>query len=163
VRVDARARNISLREISAANRGDVERLTVTPAQSRYVASVADSLDEAAVNPQARPWFRAVYSGETPVGFVMISDGIPDGHPELLGPYFLWRLLIATRWQGRGYGRAALDLVVDHVRTRADARVLLTSIQPGSTASPRGFYLTYGFTTTGETFDGEEVLALQLPR
>jgi len=53
--------------------------------------------------------------------------------------------------------------VAHVRTRPDARALLTSIQPGSAGSPRGRYLTYGFATTGETFDGEEVLDLELAR
>jgi diamine N-acetyltransferase len=157
------ASNISLREVRAGNRAVIEQLAVTADQTRYVASVADSLRDAAAYPQARPWYRAVYAGETPVGFVMISDGIPDGHPELLGPYFLWRLLIDTRWQGRGFGRAALDLVVAHVRTHPDARVLLTSIQPGSVGSPRGFYLTYGFTSTGQVFDGEEVLELKLAR
>jgi diamine N-acetyltransferase len=110
---------------------------------------------------ARMWSAHDAASGDLVGFVMISDGIPPGHPELLGPYFLWRLLIDTRWQGRGFGRAALDLVVAHVRTRPDARVLLTSIQPGSVGSPRGFYLTYGFTTTGQIFDGEEVLELEL--
>lgn len=136
---------------------------MTAHQAHYVASVADSLSEAAANPLAHPWYRGVYSGETPAGFLMISDGIPDGHPELLGPYFLWRLLIDTRWQGRGFGRAAVDLVVDHVRKRPDAKVLLTSIQPGFVGSPRGFYLTYGFKTTGQSFDGEEVLELELAR
>ena len=157
------ASNISLREISAGNRAVIEQLAVTAEQAFYVASVSDSLREAAAYPQARPWYRAVYSGETPVGFVMISDGIPDGHPELLGPYFLWRLLIDSRWQGRGFGRAALDRVVAHVRTRPDARALMTSVQPGSVGSPRGFYLTYGFAPTGEIFDGEEVLELDLAR
>jgi hypothetical protein len=55
------------------------------------------------------------------------------------------------------------LVVGHVRKRPDTRVLLTSIQPESVGSPRGFYLTYGFTTTGQFFDGEEALELELAR
>jgi len=41
--VDDPPSNVSLREIRAANRGGIERLTVTADQSRYVASVADSL------------------------------------------------------------------------------------------------------------------------
>ena len=96
---------LTLREITAANRSQVEALTVTPAQENFVAGVTESLIEAAETPDARPWYRAVYAGETPVGFVMLSDNIPPGHPEYLGPYFLWRLLIDTRWQRRGYGRA----------------------------------------------------------
>ncbi len=46
-------------------------------------------------------------GDEPVGFVMISDGITVVNPEYLGPYFLWRLLIDQRYQGRGYGAAAI--------------------------------------------------------
>ena len=59
-------------------------------------------------PTAVPWYRAVYAGNEPAGFVMISDGIPDGHPEFLGPYYLWRLPSDSRGQGQGLGTAALD-------------------------------------------------------
>ena len=85
---------------------------------------------------------------------MISDGIPDGYPEYLGPYYLWRLLIDTSRQGQGFGTAALDLVVAYVRTRSHAEKLLTSVVPGP-ASPMGFYLQYGFSQTGQVFDDEE--------
>ena len=135
---------------------------MTPAQENFVAGVAESLIEAAETPNARPWYRAIYAGETPVGFVMLSDNIPPGHPEYLGPYFLWRLLIDTRWQRRGYGRAALDLIVSYLATRPHADRLFTSFVPGE-GSPVGFYLAYGFAPTGEVFDGEPVLELALPR
>jgi diamine N-acetyltransferase len=159
--VSDRTDGISLREITDANRPEVELLRVTREQESYIDGVADSLMEAAVTPAACPWYRAVYAGDTAVGFVMISDGIPDGHPEYLGPYFLWRLLIDARWQGQGFGMAALDLVVDYLRTRPQARTLLTSVAPGP-ASPLPFYLRYGFSPTGQVFDGEDVLELPLP-
>ena len=151
---------ISLREITEANRPQVESLAVTADQQDYVAGVAESLAEAAATPAACPWYRGVYCGEEPVGFVMISDGIPEGHPEYLGPYYLWRLLIDARRQGRGFGTAALDLVVEYVRTRPGAHRFLTSVVPGP-ASPTGFYLRYGFSLTGQVFDGEDVLELPL--
>jgi diamine N-acetyltransferase len=156
----SRARDISLREITDANRRDVEHLSVTAEQANYVAGVAESLQEAAATPDACPWFRAVYVHDEPVGFVMISDGIPDGYPEYLGPYYLWRLLIDARRQGQGFGTAALDLVVEHLRTRPHAEKLLTSVVPGP-ASPIGFYLRYGFSQTGQVFDEEDVLELPL--
>jgi diamine N-acetyltransferase len=154
------AGRVSLREIDDGNRSAVERLGVTPEQETYVAGVVESLREAAATPAACPWFRAVYADELPVGFVMLSDGIPPGHPELLGPYYLWRLLIDARRQRRGFGAAALDLVVDYLRTRPHATTLLTSTVPGP-ASPSGFYLRYGFTRTGDVFDGEDILRLAL--
>ena len=117
---------MGLREITSANRTAVEALAVTAVQADYVTGVAESLVEAAETPDARPWYRAVYLDDNPVGFVMISDRITVANPDYLGPYYLWRLLIEQRYQRRGYGSAALDLVVEHVRTRTDARVLITS-------------------------------------
>jgi len=151
---------VSLREITPANRAEIEALTVTAEQAWYVAGVAESLVEAAETPDACPWYRAVFAGGTAVGFVMISDGITVANPDYLGPYYLWRLLIDRRHQGRGHGSAALGLVVDYLRTRPDARVLLTSVVPGP-ASPLGFYLGQGFRATGEVHQGELVLELHL--
>ena len=151
---------VSLREITSANRAEVESLAVTQQQEAFVPGIPDSLAEAAETPDACPWYRAVYVGESPVGFVMISDNIPPGRPEYIGPYYLWRLLIDARHQGLGYGSAALDLVVHYVRSRPAADTLLTSYVPGN-GSPVGFYLRYGFTPTGEVHDGEPVLALPL--
>jgi diamine N-acetyltransferase len=151
---------VSLREITSANRAVVEALTVTAVQAEYVTGIAESLVEAAETPDACPWYRAVYVDGTPVGFVMISDGITVVNPDYLGPYFLWRLLIDQRYQGRGHGSAALNLVVEHVRTRTDARVLITSVGQGP-ASPINFYLRQGFRATGQVHQGELVLELDL--
>jgi len=156
------ATNVSLREITPANRAAVEALAVTAEQSDYVEGVAGSLVEAAETPDACPWYRAVYAGETPVGFVMISDGITVVNPDYLGPYYLWRLLIDEHHQGRGYGIAALDLVIEYLRTRPGARVLITSVARGP-ASPIGFYLRQGFLATGEVHQGELVLELDLAK
>lgn len=76
---------VSLREVTEDNRADVEALAVTEEQRKYVASVADSLVGAAQFPDAKPWYRAVYADDQPVGFVMISDGITVDNPEYLGP------------------------------------------------------------------------------
>ena len=91
---------------------------------------------------------------------MIADGITVDDPTYIGPYYLWRLLVDRRFQRRGYGTAALDLVVEHVRTRPDARVLLTSHAVGP-KSPVAFYLQYGFRPTGEVHEGEPILELDL--
>ena len=81
---------------------------------------------------------------------MISDGIPretlDADPTLVGPYFLWRLLIDERHQRRGYGTATLDAVVAYVRGRPGGDALLTSAGQGE-GSPQPFYERYGFVPT----------------
>lgn len=154
--------SISLRTIDDENRDAVLALEVTPAQSHFVASVARSFDDAREEPGACPWYRAIYRGGTPVGFVMISDNIPPERTEYLGPYFLWRLLIDVGWQRLGIGTATLDLVTQYVRSRPGAEVLYTSVgQHDSPYTPLPFYLRYGFRATETIRDGERVLELQL--
>lgn len=159
-RMNAALASVTLRRITPTNRSAIESLSVTAEQQNYVDGVAESLLEAANTPDARPWYRAAYLGDVPVGFVMLVDGIPDGHPVYLGPYFLWRLLVDLRYQGQGHGSQILDQVVDYVRTRPCAERLLTSAVPGE-RSPVGFYLKYGFRLTGEVDDGEAVMELPL--
>jgi diamine N-acetyltransferase len=149
---------ISLRPITDDNRAEVDALRTAPAQERFVSTVAESLLEAAEEPDGRALFWAVYDGETPVGFVMISDEV--GSPGYI-PHYLWKLLIDERFQGRGFGRATLDLIVEYFRGRAGADVLWTSAGQGD-GSPIGFYERYGFERTGEiVFDDEVLLRLQL--
>jgi diamine N-acetyltransferase len=151
---------VLLREITEDNRVALESLAVTEEQNYYVASVTQSLQDAEDYPDAKPWYRAVYADDEPVGFVMISDGITIDDPTYVGPYYLWRLLIDRRFQGLGYGTATLDLVVEHVRTRPDARTFLVSHVVGP-ASPVTFYQRYGFQLTGEVHEGEPILELDL--
>ncbi|WP_459804807.1 GNAT family N-acetyltransferase [Herbidospora sp. RD11066] len=152
---------VTLRPVTDDNRAELAALRVTPAQREYVASVADSFADAERYPQAMPRYWAIYAADTPVGFLMISDGVPPGDPEILGPYYLWRLLIDARHQGHGYGRAALAALVGYLATRPAATELLTSVQPGEDGSPMGFYLRLGFQDTGTDHDGERVLRLPL--
>jgi diamine N-acetyltransferase len=134
-----------------------------PGQDRYLGSRISHFEDAIADAKACPRMWSVHDGDELVGFVMISDDIPqatlDADDDVVGPYFLWRLLIDARYQGRGYGRAALDAVVDYVRAK-NGRVLLTSCKAGE-GSPQPFYLRYGFQKTGEVKWGEDLLRLGL--
>jgi diamine N-acetyltransferase len=150
---------IQLVEVTDANRDAVIAVRVRPDQEQFVASVETSFQHAKEYPEAKPWFRAVYDSDEPVGFVMLSwDVTPQ--PGIRGPYFLWRLLVGAEHQGRGYGTAILDEVVRLIRADG-ATELLTSYVPKD-GSPGPFYLGYGFVPTGEVDeDGEIILSLDL--
>lgn len=149
---------VSLRPISESNREAVEALEVSPAQEQFVSNVADSLLEAAAEPDGRALYWAVYSDETPVGFVMISDEV--GGPGYI-PHYLWKLFIDERYQRQGFGTATLDLIVEYFRGRPGVEVLSTSAGQGD-GSPITFYEHYGFEQTGEiVFDYEVLLRLEL--
>ena len=95
-----------------------------------------------------PWAVHDADSDTLVGFAMISDNIPQPIDEdLVGPYFLWKLLIDHRHQGKGYGQEVMRQIVELVRGQG-ATELLTSHVTGE-GGPAGFYARLGFVPTGE--------------
>jgi len=151
---------ITLQPITDANRGAVEALRVAPGQERYVSGVAESIREAEEYPGAHAIQWALYDGDTPVGFVMVADEVDD--PEYV-PHYLWKLLIDARHQRKGYGTAALDLVVGYFRGRPGVEALTTSAREGE-GSPIPFYERYGFRRVEDAPAEREVLMrYELPR
>jgi diamine N-acetyltransferase len=151
---------VSLREITDQNREAVLALRIAPAQEGYVSTIADSLEEALETPEGNPWYRAIYADGRPVGFVMLSWNVTPDPPRIIGPWFLWKLLIDEHHQGRGYGRQAVKLVADIAREQG-ASEIMTSCVAGE-GSPEPFYEHLGFVPTGEQDEkGEKVLALRL--
>jgi diamine N-acetyltransferase len=132
--------------------------TLTEPKKYFVAPNVYSLAQAHFHPYA--WFRAIYAGKAPVGFMMIVDGEPEEDKGGKPVYFLWRFMIAEPFQGRGYGRQAVQRLVEYVRTRPQASELLVSCGQGE-GSPQGFYESAGFILTGEALDEEVVLRLAL--
>jgi diamine N-acetyltransferase len=153
---------VVLRDIvTEADRTAVMGLRRAPGQGRFLGSMASHFEDAKADARATPHMWSVHdpsSGQL-VGFVMISDGIPAAtmaeHPDLVGPYYLWRLLVDAAHQGRGYGAATIDAVVAYLRTRPGANILWTSCGKGDDG-PLGFYLNYGFVQAGDVaWDDDE--------
>jgi diamine N-acetyltransferase len=156
---------VQLRDIvTEADRAAVLKLRRGPGQERYLGSMESHFEDAIEDARACPRMWSVNDGDQLVGFVMISDNIPAEllavDDDIVGPYFLWRLLIDEQFQGRGYGAATIDAVVAYLRDRPGAEALLTSCHDGP-GSPQPFYLHYGFVLTGEVKWGEDLLRLDL--
>ena len=86
---------------------------------------------------------------------MISWNCEPQPPEIIGPWFLWKLLIDERHHGRGYGSEVVRQVAEIVRAEG-ATELLTSIVPGD-GGPAGFYERLGFVPTGVLDVNDEVI------
>ena len=153
---------IELREVTDANRDAVLSLYAGPAEGRFVSSVADSLEEAAETPEGSPWYRAVYLDGEPVGFVMLSWNVTPQPPDIIGPWFLWKLLVDERHQGKGIGRAIVAEVVRLIRAEGATELLTSHVV--AEGGPDGFYERLGFVPTG-AYDpeGERILRLDLTR
>jgi len=146
---------VTLRPITDDNRAAVQALRITRQQERFVSGVVDSMLEAIEDQAGRAIQWAIYAGETPVGFVMISDEVAPDAPDHI-PHYLWKLLIDHRHQRRGYGKATLDLIAEYFRGRPGVDVLSTSAGEAR-GGPIPFYERYGFVRTGEIVFGNAVL------
>ncbi len=73
---------------------------------------------------------------------------------------VWRFLVDGEHQGKGHGSAALELVLELARSRADVdAMLLTHIPQQPNAGP--FYEKHGFRYTGDTDpDGELFMRME---
>jgi diamine N-acetyltransferase len=149
---------IELREVTPEVREELRSVRLGPGQDQFVASIEKSFSDAAEVPEANPWYRAVYLENEPVGFVMISWNV-EPRPGILGPWYLWRLLVDERRQGQGVGREIVLAIVDIIRGEGGDALLTSYVdEPGG---PAGFYRRLGFVPTGQLDDGEVVTRLEL--
>ena len=152
--------NVTLQPVTQSTLRQVLELSVSPEQANYVAGNAVSLAQALFHPEA--WYRAICLDDAPAGFVMLEDPLllplPPEKPE--PSLWLWRFMIDRQFQGRGIGKRALGLVVDHARSRGAYSRLFTSYVPGP-HGPEGFYRGFGFRDTGRVDGGEVVLSFPL--
>ena len=145
---------ISLREITGETVVQICELSDTLSEEQHKMVAPNGVSIAQAHFADRAWFRAIYAGEEPVGFIMLSD-----EPEKPN-YYLWRFMIAGPHQGKGYGRRALELLIEYVKTRPGAKELMTSYVPIE-GGPEGFYRKLGFEPTGEVHGGEVEIRLAL--
>lgn len=143
---------VTLRRISALTVCEICDLSETLSQQQRdkVADNAMSIAEAHFSDNA--WFRAIYAGETPVGFIMLHIGADHDDGIDCPGAFLWRLMIAGPHQGNGYGQQAIALVIRDLKARG-FKELHVSYGLGA-GSPQGFYKQLGFVPTGEMYDHE---------
>ena len=128
-------------------------LQLAPGQEVFVSRPVRSLAQAYVyRAQCQPF--GIYDDDTMVGYVMViyDYDIPE--------YDIWHMMIDKSRQGRGYGSAALDRVLEYIRTKpfgSSDRAALTCHKENTHAI--GLYKSKGFAETGAVYDEEIELAM----
>ena len=157
---------IRLEKITHKNVWDIVDLNTFESQYPFVADNDESLMEAYIavtSEDAYAYPFGIYDGETPVGFLMIGyneAAIEKNAPEILkNNYSLWRLMIDKNYQGKGFGREAVRLALEFIRTfpHGKAEYCALSYEPENTIA-RKLYASFGFVENGE-MDGDEVVAV----
>lgn len=143
---------ISLREITPDNFEAVLALKVREDQKHFVASNVYSLAEAKVFPDCVPL--AIYAGEQPVGFSMYT------FEQKRQEWWIFRLMVDAGQQGKGFGLAAMKLLIERISALPGCRQIFISFEPENTTAEQ-LYRFLGFVPNNEVYGGEVVYRLDL--
>ena len=133
---------VELREITQENFDEILALEVDPTQTAFVSTVEHSLAQAWLHRECAFPF-AIYADGIPVGFVML------GYYEARAQYTLWKFLIDKKYQGKGYGRQALQLAMNWLTDHFEVDAVYTGVSFGNKGA-KHLYLSFGFQETGRT-------------
>jgi diamine N-acetyltransferase len=126
---------ISLRPITHLNW--ITCINLRPTEEQQQRSFVSPNTLSLAQAYGEPWWTplAIYADETMVGFLMFGCW-PEGslapeygsHEPPRGPgiYYLARLMIDGRYQGRGYARQALEILITQLKAQPEAMALEVS-------------------------------------
>jgi len=98
----------------------------------------------------------IYDGKTPVGFAMYGLNLP--HPDTQA--FILRLMVDEQYQGKGYGRFAMERMLEAFRADRRIRAAGISYEPENELARR-LYASLGFVEPGVMLDGEALAVMNL--
>jgi len=143
---------VTVTPVTAENWRLVADLDVRDEQRAFVAPVTYYLALCAYD--QGPWQPlVVYGGAIVVGFVMEAVDASDGS------YWIGGVVIDSGSQGRGFGRATMEVMIARARAASRPSVGL-SYHPDNTVA-RQLYASLGFVETGEVDGHEGVSRLSL--
>ena len=144
---------VALEPVNRANFNACSRLKVAPDQEGFVASNLYSIAQSKIEPTWVPL--AIAAGDTVVGFAMY------GHEVDTGRWWIIRMMIGADYQGKGYGRAAMNALIARMVERHGAREIRLGCVLGNDRARR-LYERHGFRDTGEVEDNEAFMLFTLP-
>ena len=161
---------ITLQPISWDNYVGVYQLQVEEHQKGFLAPNYASLAEAYLelkDPNSIPFTMfAICNDDKVVGFAYI-EYIPSGARSYKGGngepcYYLSRFMFDKRFQGRGFGKSSMALIIDYVKAHplGESASFYTSFKPENEVM-RKFCASCGFVETGRINEGEVVTRLIL--
>ena len=140
---------VNLKPVTIDNFWDVISLEVEKDQN-FVASNAISIAQSKVDPSLIPL--AIYNDQTLVGFLLYGIDPDDGN------YWIVRLMVDKKHQKNGYGKKAMEIIIDKIKEDTSHNKIAISTNPKNYIG-LNLYKNLGFKSTGKIIDGEEVLEL----
>lgn len=146
--------SVTLREVTRENWRAVTHLEVAQDQQHFVAPNAYSLAEAAYEPGLTSV--AIYAGESLVGFALYTREPFEGawtftRTPYQGELGILRMMIDKKHQGNGYGRQAMQALIERMRQLPGGHAIILNFAP-TNAGARRLYESLGFVVYEEDED-----------
>ena len=154
-------RLLTMCEATRENWRNALRLAVRPEQQGFIAEYAPvaaiALAKAYVRPGGLVWTPYTFStGDAMIGFAELAY-----EPGSADNYWLCHFFIDCSYQGQGYGRQALQRLIEFVREQHPSCCMLRlTVHPDNVAAQR-LYASAGFQPTGTQRDGEPMYEFHL--
>lgn len=139
---------INFRDINQENWQECADLSLTKIQDKFIAPNTYSLVQAGFNKSRI--VKAIYNDDVMIGFIMYSLDENDNSSTI------HRFMVDKRFQGNGYGKAALRHTIDLLEGTLDCKEIWISEAPENCVAKK-LYASLGFEFTGEIEYDEEVM------
>ncbi len=145
--------SISFKPVTRDNWEDALKLKVFPEQQKFAPSAAESLATAYI----KPWDEAVdpyciYAEDQLVGLFYLSY-TPDSEDN----YWIGGFIIDHKFQGRGFGKAALRNMLSFIpREHPNCREIKLTVEKENSLAQK-LYHSLGFASTHQTNKYDEII------
>ena len=143
---------ISLREITVDNWVDAIKLKVDAEQERFVASNAASIAQSKFHDFIECY--GIYNEDTMIGFTAFGINPEDDK------VWIARYMIDHRYQGNGYGRAALHTLLEFMIRKYECTEVFLDVEEDNTIAKR-MYTNAGFSKTGKKNGQSPIYKIEL--
>ena len=160
---------IELRKVDDENLWDIVKLSVKEEQRNFVATNTESILEAYTTVTsggvALPF--GIYNDDYLIGFVMFgygSTGDEDEPAIASNNYCIWRFMIDSKYQGKGFGKEAMSASLRYLQSEPCGKgdYCWLSYEPENTIA-KALYSSFGFYENGEMCGDEIVSVLQISK
>lgn len=147
---------VEIKHVTQENIRACAKLEVAENQKQFVARNLATIAWAYVDPNFTPY--AIHDGETVVGVAAVECILEN---EPYDRHWIPRFMIGEQFQGRGYGKKAMEALIEMISKQEDCeRIRLSVVEENEEAI--SFYKKLGFVVTEEKLEDERVMDYFIP-
>lgn len=143
--------NVKIVELNAENWYDCCELEVSTEQKEYMEPNAVSIAQSKFETSLKPY--AIYVADEVVGFLMYNS-----IQEELDGYWIYRIMVDKKFQGKGIGKAATKLMILEMAKLPNAKKIVVGYHPENLGA-HNLYSSLGFIDNGDRF-GKEMAVIK---